>query len=244
MHQTDMTTREAFTSTQRAFVVVTDLEKTPESSGGLLGWRISPPVINEGVTTTTNFEFIEVNPRNYLQIETNYEWPPSRYKKTCLAKLIASPPDPDELFYAKPKRLLATVNMQINRTNLGPKGRAKPEEVADERFISADDFRAILDKRKSPFFYGEIRYNDIFPKTKQHITKYCFGLFGIRGDGSQTGSPVFSRCSHWNCTDDECNGDKERFEAEIAEAAKQPERKLPAIDDRLIEPSIGPLYAL
>jgi hypothetical protein len=228
MKQADETTREAFTSAQRAFVVVTDLEQVSETVGDRKGWMFNPQITNVGSTSTTNFEFIEITSGNSLQIETNYEWSSERYREACLARLIASPADPDAFFSAKPRRPVGTVNVQINRTNLGPKDFTKPTFLSsNDRFVSTDLFKAIQDKKISPFFYGEIRYNDIFHKTKKHVTKYCYGLFGIRGDGTPSGSPVVSRCSHWNCTDDECEGDRERFDAEIAEAAKRPDNKCP-----------------
>ncbi|WP_316216260.1 hypothetical protein [Bradyrhizobium sp. SZCCHNR3003] len=228
MKRADETTRESFTSVQRAFVVVTDFSQSQETIGDMKGWRVTPLITNIGNTSTTNFEFIEVTSSNSLQIETNYEWSREHHKEVCLARMIGNPADPDAFFAAKPRRPLGAVNLQINRANIGPKEFTKPILTTDnDRFVSYDLFKAALNKGISPFFYGEIRYNDIFPGTKKHVTKYCYGLFGIRGDNPPVGSPVFARCSHWNCTDEECVDDRKRFEAEIAEAAKSPKANCP-----------------
>jgi hypothetical protein len=68
------------------------------------------------------------------------------------------------------------------------------------------------------FVYGLVTYDDIFPRTAHHMTKYCFTIYGIPAVGEQR--PVAGQCSHWNCTDDECEGDKKAYDAKVAAFGK------------------------
>lgn len=57
-------------------------------------------------------------------------------------------------------------------------------------------------------FQGVIRYNDIFPNTEEHVTKFCYwiraDLSGV--DQKSVGEPYATQCGgHTNCADHECD---------------------------------------
>jgi len=71
------------------------------------------------------------------------------------------------------------------------------------------------EKNTFPAVMGIIRYNDVFPKIDRHITKYCFLITAVKyGDTEPIAYPI--QCRHWNCADDECRIDKERYQKEVA----------------------------
>jgi hypothetical protein len=67
----------------------------------------------------------------------------------------------------------------------------------------------VKDKTAHLFFWGWATYNDIFPKTPQHISMFCIELTEVRGQLTPgTGYQfLWSLCGHHNCVDDECRGE-------------------------------------
>ena len=64
----------------------------------------------------------------------------------------------------------------------------------------------IADKKQNLYLWGWAQYNDIFPHTKRHITRYCWKVsFPRVGEGSaQTFQFRTDNCLRNNCSDDEC----------------------------------------
>jgi hypothetical protein len=65
---------------------------------------------------------------------------------------------------------------------------------------------AIADKKLFMYLWGWARYNDIFPDTKRHITRYCWKVSFTRTGTAPTETFQFrsDSCLHNNCSDDEC----------------------------------------
>jgi hypothetical protein len=95
--------------------------------------------------------------------------------------------------------------------------------VIGPHFSSPYGFIGITPENLKPtspsfFLYGIASYNDIFPETSRHETKFCFVVSGIPTVGQQ--KPSVGLCSHWNCTDDECKDDKKTHADEKKRLAK------------------------
>ena len=91
------------------------------------------------------------------------------------------------------------------------------------------DYKRIEDHLNDPslqfYFYGEIRYNDVFPDTLLHVTKFCFKIALISTPPDRVGA--IDLCSHWNCADEECHADKARYDKELSELVEDIKSKPP-----------------
>ncbi len=85
------------------------------------------------------------------------------------------------------------------------------------RFISPQDIVECQNGRRFIYLWGWVEYNDVFPRTKKHITKFCW-VIHITGDPygfipNTQGSPPTPGVLHFgsthhregNCIDDECH---------------------------------------
>jgi hypothetical protein len=59
------------------------------------------------------------------------------------------------------------------------------------------------------YFWGWAKYQDVFPRSANHITKFCYELIGFLGNPFSAGPsesvyPRFNNCTANNCADDEC----------------------------------------
>jgi hypothetical protein len=57
-------------------------------------------------------------------------------------------------------------------------------------------------------FWGTATYNDVFPLTRQHITRYCYKVVPresvVNGPGGSGTIYDLDQCQNYNCIDDEC----------------------------------------
>jgi hypothetical protein len=91
------------------------------------------------------------------------------------------------------------------RVTIGPKAIASNYITT----IPLQVLELLADHKMKIFAYGWARYRDIFPNTRQHVTKYCFEIkinriSGSAAIGKETFSPNASACVKNNCTDEEC----------------------------------------
>jgi hypothetical protein len=114
-------------------------------------------------------------------------------------------PSRDELPDTFPFPDTSTVTKQL--IVLGPNqttrsayfGQVRPEAI-----------EAVRQHKGHLYFYGWTTYNDTFPKTPQHVTKFCYELVEFGADpfttknlpGEQT---WFNAWKHHNCADSECD---------------------------------------
>jgi hypothetical protein len=86
---------------------------------------------------------------------------------------------------------------------------AKGTTSGDTNIITADDLKKIKDSKIIITIWGEVTYNDIFPNTPLHVTKFCQETTGIGWVNPQKlwekGNLGFRVCASHNCTDEECD---------------------------------------
>jgi hypothetical protein len=212
-------------SIQRAFIVVDELRQEPvtDREGKMITWRFTPVIQNSGSTPAKSVTFVTLTPKNDWEfIETDLEYRMSSWRLGAPSDLdenLASAPAGTDLLYI------------ITNTVLGPHGTILPLFGAEEISVQDADQMQYNRHGLGRFFYGNIRYIDMFDVP--HITKYCFttdGWAAIRGEAK----PIPRLCRHWNCVDEECKKDKEKYDREAAwlkghpNALKDPTIRIPS----------------
>jgi hypothetical protein len=90
------------------------------------------------------------------------------------------------------------------RMFVGPKATSRSAPL----FVPAPDIIAVHDHMGRLYIWGWAKYRDIFPKTGEHITRFCSELTDVTGDLSGVnGTPVnlqTANCPRGNCYDQEC----------------------------------------
>jgi hypothetical protein len=219
------TNREAFTAVQRAFVVVSELTQAPfDYGGGHDGWTFFPAIKNTGYTPTANLVFLDVTPYNLDLMKLHAKFSDDQRRAACFAEASNVSIDPDVLY--ETVTMITDVpsikQMAIRSFILGPQDKATYgliEQTAhsmDRAYFK----RSVQFNSSRKYYFGEIRYNDVLPRTSGHVTKYCYAVNAITGD-DKGDVPIMGLCRHWNCADDECKRDKEAFDAEMRQAANE-----------------------
>lgn len=85
---------------------------------------------------------------------------------------------------------------------IGPKGSAGGHTTS----VPLATIEEIADKKIYLYLWGWARYNDIFPNTKRHITRYCWKISFARAGKAPSETFQFKNenCLQNNCSDDEC----------------------------------------
>jgi hypothetical protein len=203
--------REAFTSVQRAFVTIVnfDMSARIETLGEKIEakyWWITPNVKNNGNTPTKNLRYIadSAGVPNGFNLAVG---------QTIQLGSPGLPGDPQDLLKTNTPTVAAVIGRQAT--------------IAVGGIGVTEAFFKTLEPMAPLFFFGIIQYNDIFPESKHHTTKYCYQIRAIVSDKGEL-SPSSSFCPHWNCADDECDDDRKAYDAEIAaEALKNPFPRVP-----------------
>jgi hypothetical protein len=202
------------TSTQRAYVTISAFD-TPvrlDPNGRTKYWFI-PAIKNNGSTSTVGLTiFMAATCPQVIDISMA-----GRTAITCDYLNLNEPSDPAE-----------TINLPVFNQGippiihamLGPQSSISLGGIG----IDEDSLRALVSGFPM-FIEGMITYNDIFPGTRLHITKFCYQL-GANTSEDKKIVPSYGFCDHWNCADDECDEDRKNYEREIAEG-KRPARKPP-----------------
>ncbi len=193
---------------QRAFITASTfkVERSDESgSNGKPCWRFAPIIINTGVTPTKNMQFfasVTYTPQFTLPVG-------GMFKYADITSPIFAPSDPERVF-----RQFAP----WTRVVLGPKQELPDVPGNDTVCLSEETGGSPL----APWRYyasGVIHYNDTFPGTEEHVTKYCFWI-QARADGDAF-KPVPVLCEHWNCADNECEVDEGSYKEDVQRAFKR-----------------------
>jgi hypothetical protein len=134
---------------QRAFVFVPNISPLWEldNATGLYNWRLRPVLRNTGDTPTRNMTM-------YVECEIRNNPIPDQYSFTPQAQNAATGTIP-------PKFELA--GGQAPRM---PGAAITPQDIIDAQ-----------NGRKFIYLWGVIEYNDVFPGTRQHTTRYCYMIF-------------------------------------------------------------------
>lgn len=180
-------TKEALIADKRAFIFADSLFSLWEQGDNpdSYNWRFRPVWRNSGDTPTKNLEI-----HSYCSL-----------RNTAL---------PDNFDFSRADK------HQIGGGLLGPKsslnGGLAPQ--SPNAAITPQDIIDVQAGRKFLYLWGYARYNDVFPGTPRHITRFCWAIFVV-GDptafipGTSApayGSKVFSNVylPQGNCADEEC----------------------------------------
>jgi hypothetical protein len=226
--------RESFTAVQRAFVVVSDMASDVYPGELPPTYDIFPIIRNSGNTPTKDLRVFYVDENsNWLEREGG----------SSLAPFIEQP---EQNFPRDPSELLDTI-YQLTQSNdvdvsssanellyqtvykwvLGP-GAQFPKQVFKNHNhpVQFGGYHTPGADGRGRFVYGVIRYRDVFENSPLHETKFCFGIGRFIGKPSDPTDihPIFTPCAHWNCSDDECKGDREESEKDLLKAAENKKR--------------------
>jgi hypothetical protein len=207
--------REAYTAVQRAFITVSDVEMTPlYDNGEITHWALRVNVENSGNTPTVDLNVVP----------TNTSYPIERQE-------VRSPGVPNDPENAR--GILKNGGISLHAL-IGPHVRYPITSFGLPAAKGASDgIDAILTRKSRAFTYGAIHYHDIFEGTREHVTKYCYGI-----GAEETKDGVMPRpypCSHWNCADDECLRDKRSYDDEVTKAYREAGKEVPP---ELIAPKV------
>lgn len=214
--------RDAFISVQRAFIVVArkDEVRMPIITDQPAFLSFVPVIKNSGNTPTKDAEIVYQSPLDNIFLLMDNASKTENFGESLsdaqeLQRSLDAPSDPDELFNYAPNR-----NIRRFKAVIGPKDEITAPELNSELERESIRVDRTLNVNKPYFYFGAIRYNDTFPHTKQHITKFCYdtaaGMYITKSTSGDVRTPMIKLCSHWNCADDECDKDKELYERERA----------------------------
>jgi hypothetical protein len=204
------------TSTQRAFVTAVELKIEARQQAGKNGvpsiayWWLTPVVKNSGTTPTQGLRVVPIV-SDFSDLVSEAWFARAQVSSAGVMGRVpmAGPQDPLD-------------GVEVNRIDgthlvLGPQAAAPIGGVGIPQ--------SSLSKIDKVYVYGVATYRDIFPHSKEHVTKYCYVLgstFGLSDLNKLT--PPYGLCDHWNCADEECDADKIRYDQAVAkdEAAQLP----------------------
>jgi hypothetical protein len=189
LKRTDETTRESFTAVQRAFVFGKELLVKYDTEV-MSYWRFAILVTNSGNTPTKGMEYVTISDR-------------------------ATPLDPEEAFVTTPKYVYGVPPSLIQRRSgdlLGPHDEFVL--IGSETGVPAGSIAKMAEARENYYVRGVIHYRDVFKETVEHITKFCFAAIPYKS-GQETKVSV-QRCLYWNCADDDCKDDRERYDHDLS----------------------------
>jgi hypothetical protein len=89
---------------------------------------------------------------------------------------------------------------------IGPKG----SQNGIQRAISMEKLKRLKTGQYHIYLWGDAYYNDVFPNTKEHVTKFCQEIGGAtfvlntETKSEDLLSAIFVPCMVHNCIDDEC----------------------------------------
>jgi hypothetical protein len=146
-----------------------------------------------------------------IRFENSGNTPTQGMQFVPIANLLP-PDDPEPWFQTPPPPFSRFTGL------LGPKATDILQGTNVGLPIAAIDKMA--EARSNYYFRGVIKYRDFFKETDEHVTKYCFAFIPYK-EGKELKFGV-QRCLYWNCADEECKKDRERYDAALKEANKQP----------------------
>jgi hypothetical protein len=179
---------QALFADKRAFIAANGLAQYWEldPATGLYNWRFRPGLFNSGETPTRNMT---------MHVE-------------CEVRTQSLPPGFDfDTATSPPGRGIITpkAGIQGGLCPLPGQPAITPQDILDSQA-----------NQKFIYIWGWIRYNDVFPRTPQHITRYCWLVVvtgnpltfipNTPGQPPTPGTLHFSSIHHTegNCADEEC----------------------------------------
>lgn len=233
--EANKTSRESFTAVQRAFLTISNVKMDHaifNPSPGVNAKNVksilfAPVAKNTGNTPALYLQYLPIYTPCYMEMNeiTAAMRPHLPLMSTRFRQLLklgnspagcatlnssVMPTDPENDFRG---RLASTSAV------LGPH-----DEIILGGVEIADTFLEYMMMHNiHSFIYGIISYNDIFPNSQRHTTKYCYEIgTAITQKGTIQPSAIF--CAHWNCADEQCKEDRAAYDEEIA---KSPSSEVP-----------------
>jgi hypothetical protein len=165
---------------ERAFVYVSfdTLPNVDMRTSNVIGYRITPHWYNSGKTPTRHM----VNHVSYYifngKMPDDWEFPDLWHQGAIEKDKIPS-----------------LLTLAPNSSVRGPVFN-----------ISAEQLRDVIDGDKEMVIWGWAKYNDVFPNTRKHITRFAVRLFAAGFPlRPETMSFRFNFLPVYNCSDDECD---------------------------------------
>lgn len=140
-------------------------------------WAVRPIWINDGNTPTNNLK-IYLHPFVDVPMGQN------------------DPIDPAVSFNAPPESTW-------RKTFLAPHHK----EGFNSININGPTLKNIPDGIKTFYVWGVAKYDDVFPFTETHMTRFCYKIMSVHGDPLDAASDLsleVQQCQTGNCTDSEC----------------------------------------
>jgi len=186
----------ALRAVQRAFITASDYKIARLKDDTEPCWSFDPIISNTGETPTRDMRLT----KEIVAMELS-----TPGEQGSANGMAMAPTDPEDTYR---KFVGWTASL------LGPKQNL-PTTAETGRVCLTSEDRGSMWAHERIYVRGVIQYRDIFPASPEHVTKYCFWIQAEDNKGTYEPRPVL--CSHWNCADDECERDKEAYEAELAQ---------------------------
>jgi hypothetical protein len=181
-------TREALIANKRAFVYAVNIFQAfdHDKTTGLYNWRFRPVLRNSGDTPTKNMTM-------FVTCEVRNSLIPIGYPFTHNLQQVAH------------GTIAPKIDLYGGIAPLPPAAAITPQDIIDAQA-----------ERKFIYVWGWVKYHDVFPKTPQHITRYCWLIDPIGdpltfvpntvGQPPTLGTLAFTTIHHTegNCIDEEC----------------------------------------
>lgn len=220
-NETMRVTKESYTRVQRAFLMVDELRVGArlDEKGSIQGWEYVPIIRNSGNTPATGISYIVLSPDTDVLATLRDGYNTIGHTKyNMVSYKINAPQDPDDVLKdpSMPMKYLIKNNIVGPQREIEGIGNFWHYHVVPSDFLS----NKYIAGEYSTFIFGSIRYTDVFDQP--HLTKFCFNLGGIAKDNKGDNMPAIpTRCSHWNCIDDQCKADKEAYDAKFKEESEK-----------------------
>lgn len=152
-------------------------------------WDFSVPIENSGNTPTKGMESLTISDRGL-------------------------PTDPEDVFIQTPKSGYDAPNRLVQRWSgsfVAPK--AQITLLGSWSGLPEISVAQMAEKRENYYIRGVIHYRDAFAGTPEHITKFCYAVIPYKS-GTET-RVNYDRCLYWNCADEDCKEDSERYDHDL-----------------------------
>jgi heme/copper-type cytochrome/quinol oxidase subunit 2 len=199
LEKTDHTLKDTLTSsnvTNRPFVFAKGVTIDQTVMRGY--WTFAIPVENSGNTPTREMESLTISSQN-------------------------APGDPEDIFVRTPKSAYdapGVIPQRWGGSLLGPK--AQTHLLGSQTGLPSMAVSKMADDRQNYYISGVIHYRDAFAGTPAHVTKFCYVVVPYK-EGTET-RVSYDRCLYWNCADEDCKADRERYDHDfkVANTPKGP----------------------
>jgi hypothetical protein len=207
-HDQADTANRTLTEVQRAFIVLDKVQVNRYNDSGESKVTISLDIKNSGATPTRNlFYFIQNGVGEFFgEI-------PRRTNDIILPNV---PGDPAKIFYVGGDEIFK--GWQRSFAVVGPQGRLIINDIEFPSRTWANS-KDVMRLHKTSIS-GVIVYNDVFPFSERHITKFCYFIYPETWRVQE--------CGYWNCADKECDRDIDAYNAELRASYRRSGKEPPS----------------